>query len=275
MSPNECLVPSLSGGIAYTFVSTTFPLLFSSLQHTFHPQSRRQHHQLHQQYPHHGHHTGILINMLLLSLLLFAPVVLSIPTSSSPDHGTTHQAEPRPFVDDGIRSFIPRYMFQYLANNDAAPMSARLIAARTLELEAQLREPSVSMSTRHPELCQEADNALVQQQQSGKMHGHTSVADCYAVAPLNPGTPKRPYRVLYDARNGKILPGVLLRNESHPVTLDEQATRVWDDLGKAFKFYQEVFGRNSINDHGMPIIGSIHFDRDVRLLSPPSIMTSC
>ena len=41
---------------------------------------------------------------------------------------------------------------------------------------------------------------------------------------------------------------------------DVNAKEVHEYFGNSFDFYAEVFGRNSIDDAGLPLIASIHFD---------------
>jgi Zn-dependent metalloprotease len=56
------------------------------------------------------------------------------------------------------------------------------------------------------------------------------------------------------------LPGNRLQTEKQLGTLDIHGNNVWEYFGKTFEFYYEVFGRNSIDDLGMSMVGSIHFD---------------
>jgi hypothetical protein len=59
------------------------------------------------------------------------------------------------------------------------------------------------------------------------------------------------------------LPGNRLQTEKKLGTLDVHGNNVWEYFGKTFEFYYEVFGRNSIDDLGMSMVGSIHFDDEL------------
>lgn len=71
------------------------------------------------------------------------------------------------------------------------------------------------------------------------------------------------FRLLYDSHQTDQEPGTRLFVEGHlPANADPYARQVYDNFGSTFKFYSEVLGRNSIDNHGMNLIGSIHFDDD-------------
>jgi hypothetical protein len=81
------------------------------------------------------------------------------------------------------------------------------------------------------------------------------------LSPPKTGTrPKRLFRVLYDSEKTDELHGNRFRTGNQVVTLDTQGTNVWNYFGDTFSFYYEVFGRNSIDDLGMSMVGSIRFD---------------
>lgn len=65
---------------------------------------------------------------------------------------------------------------------------------------------------------------------------------------------------LYVTEHTDELPGNRLRTEKQVVTMDEHGANVWNYFGKTFEFYYEIFGRDSIDDLGMSMVGSIHYD---------------
>lgn len=74
---------------------------------------------------------------------------------------------------------------------------------------------------------------------------------------------KRLFRVLYDSEHTDQLPGNRLRTEKQTTTMDVQGSNVWDSFGNTFEFFYGIFGRNSIDDLGMSMVGSVHFDDDL------------
>ena len=80
------------------------------------------------------------------------------------------------------------------------------------------------------------------------------------VLPTTRTRPKRLFRILYDSEHTDELPGDRIRSEKQIATMDVQASNVWHSFRKTFEFYYEVFGRNSIDDLGMSMVGSVHFD---------------
>jgi Zn-dependent metalloprotease len=72
------------------------------------------------------------------------------------------------------------------------------------------------------------------------------------------------YRLVYDMRNSRQhfrLPGHLARREEQGPIQDEAVDEAYEFSGLTYDFYQEVFGRNSIDGQGMQLISSVHFSR--------------
>lgn len=68
-------------------------------------------------------------------------------------------------------------------------------------------------------------------------------------------------RSIYDAQQTESLPGTLVRAEGAPASGDQSVDEAYDGLGATFEFYLEAYHRNSIDDAGMPLIGSVHYGR--------------
>jgi len=72
-------------------------------------------------------------------------------------------------------------------------------------------------------------------------------------------------RRIHDAQNQRLspsqLPGVLIRRENDPAAGDATVNQAYDGLGATYDFYKDVFGRNSIDDHGMTMVATVHFDK--------------
>lgn len=72
-------------------------------------------------------------------------------------------------------------------------------------------------------------------------------------------------REVYDMKNSENesgLPGKLVQQENGRDTGDQDADNCYKGTGNVYKFYKEVFNRNSIDNHGMPMISSVHFAKD-------------
>ncbi|MCC9135252.1 M4 family metallopeptidase [Pontibacter silvestris] len=66
-------------------------------------------------------------------------------------------------------------------------------------------------------------------------------------------------RTIFSANNAQALPGVIVRAEGSPATGDPAIDEAYDGLGLTYDFFWNVFNRNSIDDEGMPLNGTVHF----------------
>jgi Zn-dependent metalloprotease len=77
------------------------------------------------------------------------------------------------------------------------------------------------------------------------------------------GPAEQPQRTISDAAGGTSLTGLeTLRAEGEPPSGDAAADEAYDGLGATWTFYEQVFGRNSIDGAGLPLLGVVHYDRD-------------
>jgi Zn-dependent metalloprotease len=95
--------------------------------------------------------------------------------------------------------------------------------------------------------------------QNAKVRGRGPREGADALA-VQPGADPR--RVIRDAEGKEDVHGKVVRREGENATGDEAADQAYDGLGQTFAFYNEVFGRNSIDDAGMPLRGVVHFAED-------------
>jgi Zn-dependent metalloprotease len=90
--------------------------------------------------------------------------------------------------------------------------------------------------------------------------GHASVN-----AMVKPGkeeyTPEL-FRRVYDAKHGESLPGQLVRQEGDPSTADVAVDEAYDGAGATYNLYKEEYGRESIDNQGMAIDQTVHYDED-------------
>lgn len=66
-------------------------------------------------------------------------------------------------------------------------------------------------------------------------------------------------RRIYDANNGVILPGTLVRSEGQGAGADVAVNEAYEGLGATYDLMSDIFGRDSMDDAGMPLIGSVHY----------------
>lgn len=82
-----------------------------------------------------------------------------------------------------------------------------------------------------------------------------------ARAPLHAGA-GRPERTIFDARHTDDLHATrVARSEGDPPVPDGAVDQAYDGLGDTYRFYWDVFQRDSIDDSGMPLLGEVHFWR--------------
>lgn len=79
-----------------------------------------------------------------------------------------------------------------------------------------------------------------------------------------PSPTREKHRLVYTMNNSPNrfrLPGRLRRSEGGDQVRDEAVNEAYDFSGYTYDFYQQVFGRNSIDGRGMSLISSVHFGR--------------
>lgn len=78
-----------------------------------------------------------------------------------------------------------------------------------------------------------------------------------AAAGATPGK----HRTVYDAKHGSQLPGAKARGEGDPPGKDVAVNEAYDGAGATYDLYHDVFGRDSIDDRGMPLVSTVHYQR--------------
>jgi hypothetical protein len=97
-----------------------------------------------------------------------------------------------------------------------------------------------------------------------RTHVHDSVL---RARPVHPG-PRRaraqtaaPHRTIHDARHGTSLPGAVVLHEGDAPVADETVNQAYDGLGATWHLYDDVFGRDSVDGDGLPLVASVHYDQ--------------
>ena len=67
-------------------------------------------------------------------------------------------------------------------------------------------------------------------------------------------------RLVYDMKHqgSSFLPGTLVRSEGDKKTSDAAVNEAYDYAGATYDFYKKIFNRNSLDDHGMTLVSSVH-----------------
>jgi Zn-dependent metalloprotease len=78
------------------------------------------------------------------------------------------------------------------------------------------------------------------------------------IAPV--GAAPQVQRTIYDTHTTTNLPGEVVRAEGAVPTNDLAVNEAYDGLGATFKFYLEAYQRNSIDNQGLPLLATVHYD---------------
>ncbi|MEZ3499452.1 M4 family metallopeptidase [Pantoea sp. KPR_PJ] len=68
-------------------------------------------------------------------------------------------------------------------------------------------------------------------------------------------------REIYDAKNTQNLPGELLLSEGQPESSDVAAKEAWDYLGVTYDFFWQTYQRNSLDNQGLKLLGTVHYGK--------------
>ncbi|MEA2164756.1 MAG: hypothetical protein QOK37_2883 [Thermoanaerobaculia bacterium] len=79
-------------------------------------------------------------------------------------------------------------------------------------------------------------------------------------AGLLAASPGAERRTVYDAKNGTTLPGTFVRSEGGKPSSDASANQAYDHAGTTYDFYNQVFARNSIDNHGLRLDSTVHYN---------------
>jgi Zn-dependent metalloprotease len=77
-----------------------------------------------------------------------------------------------------------------------------------------------------------------------------------AAAPV----PAEKQRSIFTANNGQQLPGTLARSEGQDPSGDVAIDEAYDGLGHTYDFFHDTYARNSIDDEGLALRATCHFD---------------
>jgi Zn-dependent metalloprotease len=91
---------------------------------------------------------------------------------------------------------------------------------------------------------------------SEQFRGRREVVGAVSFA-VSPGQKRR---TVYDAKSATTLPGTLVRSEGGPPSKDNAVNEAYDGAGATYDLYHDVYDRNSIDDRGLRLDSTVHFD---------------
>jgi hypothetical protein len=122
-------------------------------------------------------------------------------------------------------SFIPPYLLTRIASDDDAARAAPAVRTMALDEVHRARRQATGATPTDPP----------------------------------PGAAPNPRRTIYSAHNDTDLPGDEVRAEGAPSTGDPATDEAYDGLGQTWSLYYDVYGRDSIDGAGLPLLASVHY----------------
>jgi Zn-dependent metalloprotease len=127
-----------------------------------------------------------------------------------------------------IHCILPPALLEQIARNGSAEQRSRALG--TLSIDHSLRTQRM-----HP------------QRQRGRGGRRVSESD------------ENAQRSIYTAAGSETLPGTLVRAEGQEASGDAAVDEAYDGLGDTFALFDDVYGRDSIDDDGLPLDATVHF----------------
>ena len=130
-----------------------------------------------------------------------------------------------------IFCILPPYMLEQIAQRGTS--GQRQMAARTLASSRLIRDKrrSLALATTR-----------------GAFRGRTAAV-----------TLKQ--RAVYSAKSGTQLPGTLVRSEGDDPISDVAVNEAYNGSGDTYDLYNTAFGRNSIDNNGLKLVSTVHYDK--------------
>jgi Zn-dependent metalloprotease len=76
------------------------------------------------------------------------------------------------------------------------------------------------------------------------------------------GSAPKVQRIIYDDKHSQSTPGTVVRTEGQSPVADQSVNQAYDALGDTFKFYLDIYERNSIDNAGLPLKAIVHYGQD-------------
>lgn len=69
-------------------------------------------------------------------------------------------------------------------------------------------------------------------------------------------------RTVFDAGRSETLPGEPVRREGDDAVADAAVNEAYEGLGHTYRLFRDVYGRDSIDAAGLPLLGTVHYGQD-------------
>ncbi|MFI6348925.1 M4 family metallopeptidase [Streptomyces sp. NPDC050560] len=129
------------------------------------------------------------------------------------------------------------------------PVFCTIVPPQVLDALSRSTDPALSDPARRT-LMRDAEH---------RTRRHTATLAVTAGAAQGAASDK-PRRTVYDCRHGTSLPGTKVRSEGEEAVEDATVNRAYAALGATFEFYLKAYDRRSIDNHGLPLDASVHYD---------------
>ncbi len=152
---------------------------------------------------------------------------------------------------------LPPYLLERLAGADNPAVA--LAGSRTLAVQATLRGIRATRSARSSGPAGgRQTHGFIPDTMLRRIPTHVRPPEPARAAPA----PVTARRSIYDAGHRSQLPGALRRREEQPPHPDESVNEAYDGLGATWRLLLEVYQRDSLDGRGLPLLASVHFERD-------------
>lgn len=96
---------------------------------------------------------------------------------------------------------------------------------------------------------------------SEQIRGQRGAMTKEMLAVMKPVLTENKQRIVYDAKNGSQLPGTIARQEGESPVSDVAVNEAYDGSGITYDLYFDVYGRNSIDNNGMRLDSTVHYQK--------------
>ena len=91
---------------------------------------------------------------------------------------------------------------------------------------------------------------------SGPRHERQALTQLAGQLVLPPRTKRR---TVFDAGNGRALPGRIVRTEGERRVRDAAVNEAYDGAGRTYDYFRRIHDRRSVDDHGLGIRSTVHY----------------
>lgn len=159
---------------------------------------------------------------------------------------------------------VPPHILRNLTRDDDETVARA--ARHTLTVGRQISDRRVVKSVRPRRTPgatllpgQHSDTKHIDTTHSDTKHIDTKRAETQARAATSAAAVQR---TIYDAKQSTTLPGTKVRKEGGAASSDAAVNQAYDGLGDTWSLYWEVFKRNSLDDKGLALLATVHYDKN-------------